>query len=267
MTVGRNIRAIRLRQGLTLDGLSELCGIHRDDLGQYERGEMTPRADTVRRIAGALGVPIAAIRDGVGWTASQTAEDWETAGDDGLLYGGILENLRESYGAVDGEAAGDPEDGGKRFLVGTGAEGFLLEERDVLALMEAVKASIPALIERMKDVRPEKEIACELLEELDLTEEDAGEALVRQYALTDEQWAQVKDLLPPERGGRGRAFKSNRLMLDGILFRMKSGLPWSKLPERYGRARCVEDRLQLWRRTGVWERVLDKLAELHIVDG
>ena len=69
MTVGMNIRALRKRRGLTLDELSALCGVHRDDLGQYERGGMTPRPETVERIARALDAPIAAIREGMAWTA------------------------------------------------------------------------------------------------------------------------------------------------------------------------------------------------------
>ena len=45
MTVGLNISDLRKRRGLTLDELSALCGVNRDDLGQYERGGMTPRPD------------------------------------------------------------------------------------------------------------------------------------------------------------------------------------------------------------------------------
>ena len=50
MTTGRDIRALRRQRGLTLDELSALSGVHRDDLGGYERGEITPRPETVRKI-------------------------------------------------------------------------------------------------------------------------------------------------------------------------------------------------------------------------
>lgn len=69
MKTGHSIRALRLRRGLTLDELSALCGVSRDDLGLYERGRMTPRPGTVERIAQALGVPIVTIQAGMGWTA------------------------------------------------------------------------------------------------------------------------------------------------------------------------------------------------------
>ena len=254
MTIGRNIRAIRLRQGLTLEALCALSGISQDELGQYERGETTPREARVRKLAQALKVPIAAVREGMGWTAPQAAEGWEAPGDEGLLYQGILENLRESYGSLDQTAEEGP------FLVGE--EGFLLEESDIRALLESVKASIPALIEYMKDTRPEAVINQELLGELGLEDQEEE----RQAALTEGQWERLRVLLPPEKTGRGRAFKSNRLMLEGILWWMQSGKAWKDLPKRYGRYKCVSGRLHLWQEAGVWGQVLEELIALGILD-
>ena len=135
-----------------------------------------------------------------------------------------------------------------------------MEEQEVLALLESVKASIPALVEHMKDTRPEAVIHREILEELRLAPEEEP------WELTDSQWEQLRELLPSEKSGRGRAFKSNRLMLDGILYWMRSGAAWKDLPARYGRHKCVSDRLRLWTRTGVWEPVLQKLVEIGVLD-
>lgn len=243
MKTGRNIRAIRKQKGLTLDELSALCGVSRDDLGLYERGRMTPRPGTVEKIARALETPITAIREGMGWTAQEAAERWEAEGGE-PLRDGVLEAVRESRG-----------------------EDFTPDEADIQLLMESVKAAIPALVEHMKDSRPEAEIHRELLAQLNLRPADGESDLIREYALTDEQWEQVKDLLPSEKSGRGRAFKSNRLMLDGILYHMKSGGAWKDLPPGFGRYKCVSDRLRLWQRGGVWGPVLDKLLELGLVEG
>ena len=236
MTVGLNLHALRKQRGLTLDELSALCALNRDDLSAYERGTMTPRPDTVAKLAAALDVPIAAIREGMGWTAPQSAEGWETSGDDSLLRSGVVQVIRESGG-------------------------FPFDEGDVAALMESVKASIPALVEHMKDTRDQAVIHREILRELDLlpAEEERCE-------LTDGQWEQLRDLLPSEKAGRGRAFKSNRLMLEGILYRLRTGCAWKDLPERYGRPKCVSDRLRLWSTTGVWGPVLARLRELGVID-
>ena len=37
-------------------------------------------------------------------------------------------------------------------------------------------------------------------------------------------------------------------------------------PERFGRHKCVSDRLRLWVRTGVWQPVLRELLALHILE-
>lgn len=239
MRVGHNIRSIRRQRGLTLDELSALCGVSRDDLGLYERGRITPRPKTVERIAQALGVPIVAIREGMGWTAQEPVERWETGGEP--LRDGILEAVREARG-----------------------EDFTPEEAEIRLLMESVKAAIPALVEHMKDTRPEAEIHESILRELALSQE-SGEEPAEQYTLTDEQWEQLAPLFPSEKSGKGRAFKSNRLMLDGILYHMKSGTAWRELPKRFGRYKCVSDRLRLWERTGVWGPAWDKLRALGII--
>ena len=243
MKTGWSLREIRQRRGLTLDELSALCGVSRDDLGLYDRSQMTPRPGTVEKIARALDVPIVEIRQGMGWTASEPAETWESPEGGDPLRAGVLEALQDVCGAE-----------------------FTPREEDIRALMESVKASIPALVEHMKDVRPEAEIHGQLLKELDAGGSQEPEALIRRYALTDGQWARICPLLPPENAGRGRAFKSNRLMLDGILYWMKSGANWKDLPERFGRHKCVSDRLRLWVRTGVWQPVLRELLALHILE-
>ena len=132
--------------------------------------------------------------------------------------------------------------------------------------MESVKAAIPALVEHMEDTRPEAEIHRGILKELNFRSTDRANELIQQYALTDEQWEQVSFLLPPEKMGKGRAFKSNRIMLDGILYHIKSGTAWKDLPRHFGRYKCVSDRLRLWERSGVWKPVVDKLSELGVLE-
>ena len=236
MTVGRNIRALRKRRGLTLEALSALCGVSGNDLGRYERGEITPRPATVQKIARALGVPLEAIREGVGWTAPDRREAWELPAAETILQNEIRCALRE--------------------------ESVVLGEEELRVLAETVKASLPVLVEHMKDLRPEGAVIQEILAELDLALPEEG----AEERLTEEQWAELRDLLPPEKTGRGRSFKSNRLMLEGILYKLRTGKSWKELPDRYGRSRCVSDRLRLWQRTGVWGPVWERLLALGVVD-
>ena len=82
----------------------------------------------------------------------------------------------------------------------------------------------------------------------------------RRYALTDSQWAQIKDLLPGRAGHVGALAKDNRLFVDAVLYRYRVGIPWRDLPERFGDFRVVHLRHMRWSRSGVWQRVFQALA-------
>lgn len=75
----------------------------------------------------------------------------------------------------------------------------------------------------------------------------------------------VEPLLPPPqpkpRGGRPPV--SNRAALTGILFVLRSGIPWEMLPQEMGRGSGVTcwRRLRDWQEAGVWERLHQTLLE------
>ena len=89
----------------------------------------------------------------------------------------------------------------------------------------------------------------------------------RRYELTDEEWDQIKDLLPPEKTGKkGRPAKENRMMLNAIIWLARSGAPWRDLPERYGSWESVYSRFRKWIDDGIIDnifRVLTLEAELE----
>jgi transposase len=84
---------------------------------------------------------------------------------------------------------------------------------------------------------------------------------MKRHALTDEQWAQIAPLLPPEVGRIARPAKSNRLMVEGMVWILRTGAPWRDLPKRFGPWKSVYTRFRRWTRQGVWARVLQALAE------
>jgi transposase len=90
-----------------------------------------------------------------------------------------------------------------------------------------------------------------------------------QALLPDELWAVIEPLLPdPPRPGPkgGRPPIENRPALTGILFVLKSGLPWEMLPREMGCGcgmTCWR-RLRDWQAAGVWDRVhAVLLARMH----
>jgi transposase len=86
--------------------------------------------------------------------------------------------------------------------------------------------------------------------------------------LTDEQWGLLEPLLPAlprRRDGRGRPWKDSRVVLNGILWVLRTGAPWQDLPPRYGAYQTVHRRFQNWVRAGVIEKILLALAQ-HLQD-
>ena len=92
--------------------------------------------------------------------------------------------------------------------------------------------------------------------------------------VTDELWTVVEPLLPKQppkpKGGRPRV--NDRAALTGILFVLKSGIPWEMLPQEMGCGSGMTcwRRLKKWHRAGVWERLhralLDRLGEAGRID-
>src|SRR3954451_10762514 len=83
---------------------------------------------------------------------------------------------------------------------------------------------------------------------------------MRRYALRDDQWDRIKDLLPGRAGYVGVTAKDNRLFVEAVLYRYRAGIPWRDLPERFGAWKKVHTRFCRWARGGVWERVFRHLA-------
>lgn len=84
------------------------------------------------------------------------------------------------------------------------------------------------------------------------------------HALTDQQWNQIKDLLPGKPGDPGRSGEDNRLFVDAVLFIAKTGVPWRDLPERFGQWNSVWRRFDRWCENGVWKNVVRELGELDL---
>ncbi|MCA6538483.1 MAG: IS5 family transposase [Pseudanabaena sp. M151S2SP2A07QC] len=82
----------------------------------------------------------------------------------------------------------------------------------------------------------------------------------RRYALRDDQWERIKNLLPGREGTVGVTAKDNRLFVEAVLYRYRAGIPWRDLPERFGDFRVVYTRFSRWSKTGVWKRVFQDLA-------
>ncbi len=98
------------------------------------------------------------------------------------------------------------------------------------------------------------------------------------HELTDEQWQRRRPLLPPEKAQTGKPNLPHRTIVNGIVWRLKTGAPWRDVPERYGKWATVYSRFRRWQRAGIWDRLLAALQsagdaagqldwEVHFADG
>lgn len=76
--------------------------------------------------------------------------------------------------------------------------------------------------------------------------------------LTDEEWGRLRPLLPVSNGRCGR-WRDHRQVIDGILHRVRTGVQWRDLPERFGPWKTVYERHRLWSANGTWQRLLQQV--------
>ena len=97
---------------------------------------------------------------------------------------------------------------------------------------------------------------------------------MREALVSEELWEVIEPLLPDEpakpKGGRPRI--PDRAVLTGIVYVLKSGIPWRMLPKELGCGSGVTcwRRLRDWQRAGVWSRLhrvlLDELGKAGQID-
>jgi transposase len=79
--------------------------------------------------------------------------------------------------------------------------------------------------------------------------------VVRRHELTEAAWQRIAPLLPPnpQRGGRWR---DHRQVLNGILWKIRTGADWRDVPERYGPWPTLYQRFRCWSAEGTVDRLL-----------
>ena len=76
--------------------------------------------------------------------------------------------------------------------------------------------------------------------------------------LSDAEWERLRPFLPVSNGRCGR-WRDHRQVIDGILHRVRTGVQWRDLPERFGPWKTVYERHRLWSADGTWERLLQQV--------
>jgi transposase len=80
--------------------------------------------------------------------------------------------------------------------------------------------------------------------------------------ITEEQFARIKDSLPVQRGNVSR---SNLEVLNALLYVAEHGCKWRGLPPRFGNWHTIYTRMNRWSKSGVLDRVFEKLQREQMV--
>jgi hypothetical protein len=78
--------------------------------------------------------------------------------------------------------------------------------------------------------------------------------------LSAEEWARILPLLPPEKPACGRPAHAHRPLVAAMLWVERTGASWRQVPEQAGPWHRVYNRYRLWRRSGLWARIVTAVA-------
>ena len=81
------------------------------------------------------------------------------------------------------------------------------------------------------------------------------------HDLDETEWRLIRELIPKASSTGEPRQNAIRANVNGILWRMRTGLPWSRVPREYGDYSSICRRFAEWRDTGVWQTVTTTLAQ------
>ncbi|MFJ2195323.1 IS5 family transposase [Streptomyces violaceusniger] len=81
--------------------------------------------------------------------------------------------------------------------------------------------------------------------------------VIRRHELTDREWELLAPLIPRAATGRPRA--GDRQVINGMVYKIRTGISWRDLPERYGPWKTVYTRFRRYALDGVFTRALQQI--------
>ncbi|MFF4829724.1 IS5 family transposase [Streptomyces sp. NPDC001312] len=81
--------------------------------------------------------------------------------------------------------------------------------------------------------------------------------MVRRHELTDQEWELLAPLIPRARTGRPRV--EDRRVINGMVYKIRTGISWRDLPERYGPWKTVYTRFRRYALDGIFTRALQQM--------
>ena len=92
------------------------------------------------------------------------------------------------------------------------------------------------------------------------------------FVVSDVVWDRIAPHLPGKVTDCGVTAADNRLFVESVLWRVRTGSPWRDLPEAFGNWNSAFRRFRRWAERGVFERLFEELSdqpdfEYAMIDG
>ena len=92
------------------------------------------------------------------------------------------------------------------------------------------------------------------------------------FVVSDAVWERIAPHLPGKASDCGVTAADNRLFVESVLWRVRTGSPWRDLPEAFGHWNSAFRRFRRWAARGVFERLFEALSdqpdfEYAMIDG
>ena len=81
----------------------------------------------------------------------------------------------------------------------------------------------------------------------------------RERVLTDAQWERIAPLMPSSDGVKSRPFRDHRQVVEGMIYRFRTGIAWRDLPASFGPWQTVWKRHHRFSTDGTWDKIHARL--------
>lgn len=163
MPTGTKIKEIRKQKGLTQKQLGDLCGIADSNIRKYENGKQNPKIETLQKIATALDCSLIAL---TGMEEYKKTEEYKIGMRSVDAHDGVLALLKNIYGDVQEKDVQQEYGESFYYLIGKAPDTFILYESDINDLQNYIESSLPIVVDRLKDTRPEENVRTEIINDL-----------------------------------------------------------------------------------------------------
>ncbi len=158
MDISEQIRIYRKKAGLSQKELGKKLGVSQQHIAQYETGKRIPKIETLDKIASALNVSIADIKEDITWDGHKNTSEVERMNKEVSAIDGLISILNEIYGKIKPRTAVSKYGAEIYYIVGEEGNQFILHPNDIVTLYDSVKAAIPSIIENLKTADPKMKL-------------------------------------------------------------------------------------------------------------